>query len=182
MGTPASPVRIRGVVYPSVKAAAEALGVSPKTVYGAVWRGREDMVGLGVGKPMPVTIRGVTYQTARHAAEALGVTVHAVHSGLCHGYIDRVGLGTNYAARKVKGGRPRAVVVAGRTFPSIAELARFLGRTAAGVRVSLAAGPVAQGRIVRAVMTEQAKREAKARALRMAETQPEQGSEKRRAA
>lgn len=176
MGVKPSPVTIQGVTYPSARAAAAALGVSPKTIYGAIYRGREGRIGVGVGAPMPVTIRGVAYPSARHAAEALGVTVHAVYSGLCKGYIDRVGLGTDYASRKVKGGRPRAVIVAGRSFQTIAELARFLGRDPSCVRVSLRSGPEAQGRIVRAVMAETARIEQ--RQIKLAEMWDQPGHQR----
>lgn len=48
----AEPVRIRGVVYPSYRAAAEALGVTQSTVSKAVSIGRADSVGLNKAKEL----------------------------------------------------------------------------------------------------------------------------------
>lgn len=42
----AMPIQIRGVVYPSARAAAEALGVSPSTIYSAIAQGKGDKIGL----------------------------------------------------------------------------------------------------------------------------------------
>ena len=165
---PTLPVKIRGVVYPSAKAAGEALGVSPKTIHGAIRRGREDFVGNGTGNPMPINVRGVTYADAKEAAQALGVEPCSVHSAITRGNPDRLGLGLDYKARVVKGGKRKPVEVAGRRFDTVADLARFLGRDPRCVRVSLNAGGVAKGRIIRAVMEASAKEEAKARKERMA--------------
>lgn len=49
-GRPVKPVTIRGVKYPSVKVAAEALGVTPPTVSKAFKDGNPDLIGL-VRKP-----------------------------------------------------------------------------------------------------------------------------------
>lgn len=76
------PVTIRGVAYPSQKAAAEALGVAKATVCAAAKRGTLDKVGLGLSQPgcepaytRPTTVAGVTYPSRKAAAEALGVTL-----------------------------------------------------------------------------------------------------------
>lgn len=165
------PVTIRGTTYPTIKAAAEALGVKLATANKAKAAGRLQWLGLGTGvnDAMPVRIRGVEYPTARHAAAALGVSQQAIWSGLARGSIDRVGLGVDYKARRTLGGKPKAVVVAGKPFKSMAELARFIGRRPCNVRVSLQSGEEARGRIIRAVLARVAEAENKARAERLAE-------------
>jgi len=74
-------VTIRGVTYPSRKAAAEALGVAGQTITNAAKSGTLDRVGRGPLKPgcdpvytLPTTVGGVTYPSRKAAAEALGVT------------------------------------------------------------------------------------------------------------
>lgn len=42
-------VKIRGIIYPSVKAAAAAHGVKENTIYEALSKNRTDGIGLGVG-------------------------------------------------------------------------------------------------------------------------------------
>jgi hypothetical protein len=76
MGAPGNPVRIRGVDYPSQKAAAEALGLKPNTIGGALRRGTIERAGLGHFTPGngEVTFRGVTYPSAAAAARAYKVT------------------------------------------------------------------------------------------------------------
>lgn len=78
------PVTIRGTTYPSVRAAADALGVTPSTIYSALGRGREDTIGIGPGhrpvenrlggNPKPITLGGVTYRSKRAASIALGMS------------------------------------------------------------------------------------------------------------
>lgn len=78
-GPTAMPVRINGAMYPSVKAAADAMGLSIQTIYGAIARGAENTVGTGretVCKP--TTIDGVTYPSRSAAARALGLKPSAV--------------------------------------------------------------------------------------------------------
>ena len=67
-------IRIRGVTYPSVKAAAEALGVTVYAIYSALTRGNIDTVGLGTSRPQPVTLDGITFPSIRAASLALGFT------------------------------------------------------------------------------------------------------------
>lgn len=75
------PVRVRGVVYPSARDAAEALGVHVTTVRKLVSRGRADMIGTGKGALMPGAIRNgskpfsvgaLTWPSVSEAARALG--------------------------------------------------------------------------------------------------------------
>lgn len=43
-------IRVRDTVYPDVHAAADALGVKVSTIWTAIKRGREEMIGLGAGR------------------------------------------------------------------------------------------------------------------------------------
>jgi len=147
------PIQIRGVHYDSARHAAEALGVSRRTVLGAVSRGRQDFCGLGVGKPMRVTIRGVTYASVKEAAQAIGVAPSTAACGLSRGDPDRIGLGLDYRARRQRGGTPpKAVTICGQHFASIGDLARAIGRDPRAVRTSLRKGETARANLVRAVL------------------------------
>lgn len=76
------PVRIRGVIHPSQRAAATALGVSEKTVRNALDAGTIDLVGLrGAGRPgKPCTYRGADYPSMTAAAIACGVSEKTVRN------------------------------------------------------------------------------------------------------
>jgi DNA-binding transcriptional LysR family regulator len=89
----AAPVRIRGVVYQSSRAAAEALGLSPSAISNALAEGRTETVGLRVprGKPRPCRINGVNYPTLTAAAQANGVGVPAIFNAIARGRAHRVG-------------------------------------------------------------------------------------------
>ena len=65
-------VLIRGILYPSVKAAAEALGVTINAIYSALARGNIDTVGTGKSQPQPVDLDGITFPSIRSASLALG--------------------------------------------------------------------------------------------------------------
>ena len=65
-------IKIRGVTYPSVKAAAASIGVSADSIYSALDRGNMDTVGLGKTKKQPVTLDGFTFPSIRAAGRALG--------------------------------------------------------------------------------------------------------------
>lgn len=65
-------VRIRGVTYPSVKVAAEALGVTINAIYSALNRGNIDTVGLGKSRPKSVELDGLSFPSIRAASLALG--------------------------------------------------------------------------------------------------------------
>lgn len=80
------PVRIRGVTYPSGKAAAEALGVASSTIASALARGPAaiERVGLGKGRPKGTSDKGgrpkkeftigpFKFPSQRAASRALGV-------------------------------------------------------------------------------------------------------------
>lgn len=69
------PTLIRGTLYPSQKAAADALGVHYTTVAKAVEAGEADRVGLaprGRRIAVPVEIDGVLYASISQASRATG--------------------------------------------------------------------------------------------------------------
>ena len=79
----AMPVMIRGVLYPSQKEAAAALGVSPSAISQRLKKkGTAETVGLGVSAGMygntnraiPITILGCEFPSRTIAAEELGNT------------------------------------------------------------------------------------------------------------
>ena len=70
------PVTIRGVEYPSIAAAGQALGVAANTISGAAARGVLDNVGTA---NRPVEIEGRVFRTATIAAYELGVSVEHVY-------------------------------------------------------------------------------------------------------
>lgn len=82
------PVCIRGVTYPSVKAATKALGLKRASISSYLRRyGHLDGVGLGIASPernqtphnmKPVTIHGAEFPTIQAAASALGVNYHGL--------------------------------------------------------------------------------------------------------
>ena len=76
MSSQACPVRIRGVTYPSQKAAADALGLHPQTITNALNRGYIDQVGLrrGGNPGKPCFYRGKSYPSRQAAATAWGVS------------------------------------------------------------------------------------------------------------
>lgn len=91
------PLRIRGVDYPSIRAAAQALGVSYSTVANALDRGTLEYIGMGTkspakGNPIAVTIRGIAYRSNVEAAAALGVSRQAVARARANDTLDSVGL------------------------------------------------------------------------------------------
>lgn len=85
---PRMPVAIRGVVYPSIKAAAEAHGCTPMAIYCALSRGRIDRIGLphtqsrhGKG----ITLGGVHYPSMRAASLSLGLREGYVADAMASG-------------------------------------------------------------------------------------------------
>ena len=65
-------VEVRGVIYPSTRAAARALGVSIDAVYSALARGSMDKLGLGTTQRKPVEIGGIPFRSMCAASRALG--------------------------------------------------------------------------------------------------------------
>jgi len=66
-------VRVRGTIYPSVQSAADALGMTTDAVYGAITRGKEDILGLGKTKPKKIVIGDTEFKSLRAASTALGL-------------------------------------------------------------------------------------------------------------
>ena len=64
-------VKVRGYIYPNVRAAAEALGVTVNAVYSALNRGNIDKLGLGKSKKEPIYLFGVSFPSMAAAALAL---------------------------------------------------------------------------------------------------------------
>lgn len=76
------PVRIRGVVYPSMAAAARAFGLSITPIQSALDSGRIDEIGIVFrkgGRPRaPCLYRGKAYPSVTDAARSCGVSKSAV--------------------------------------------------------------------------------------------------------
>ena len=80
-------INVRGVIYQSVRHAAESLGVTIAAVYSALRRGTIDSVGLGNTQRKPTELFGSKFRSLGDAGRALG---------LRRGYIQKV-LATNSA-------------------------------------------------------------------------------------
>lgn len=132
-------IRIRRRVFPTVAAAAAALGVAQSTIYEAIKSGRLDDVGRykrrGGNRPMPIAIRGRTFVDARTAAAHFGVSRAAIYQALHDGSIDRIG-------RKRIDQTPNStpITICGRTWPSVSALSRWLGWAPNYVHVARARG------------------------------------------
>jgi len=70
MPYPVTPVKIRGVVYPSMRAAATAIGVTPAAISLALKENRLETVGLHP-RAVPITIDEIRYPSIAAAARAL---------------------------------------------------------------------------------------------------------------
>lgn len=103
-------------------------------------------------KMMPIKVRGVVYANAYEVAAATGVALGTVYAAVAQGRADGIGLGM--------GTRPKPVNIAGQSFPSAADLARALGRSAVGVRYILRTGGTRLERLEREVKALAAAREA----------------------
>ena len=128
-GPSPQPVTIRGVTYPTPKAAAKACGVRVGTIYAARQNGTLDRVGLGPKwhtgashhNAVEITIRGKTYPTIADAAADLGVSANAVRIAKRKGTLDGVGL------QKARRRRSAPVTIRGVEHPSPAAAAKALG-------------------------------------------------------
>ena len=94
-------VDVRGVIYPSVKAASEALGVSIEAVYSALSRGSMDKLGLGNTRKKAVEIEGLHFSSMCEARLALGFSRSYLRTALTSGS-ERVKDRVYRAARKYK--------------------------------------------------------------------------------
>lgn len=76
-----SPVRVRGVTYPSAASAARALGISDSTISKSLRLGTEEHAGLGrrahrrvpTIPPKPVTLVGKRYSSVAEASRQTGI-------------------------------------------------------------------------------------------------------------
>ena len=119
------PTMIRGVLYPSQKAAAEAIGVTPNAVWKAVNNGTLETCGLYINNCKPVTIRGVKYASMTEAAEALGIRQTNVSRAVRRGNADTLGMGRNATTK-------RSVIVDGVEYESQYAAARAIGASLNG--------------------------------------------------
>jgi hypothetical protein len=69
-------VMVRGTIYATELAAANAFGVTVTYINRMIDQGKEDSIGLGRGgnkyTPKPYTIEGLTFKSMREASIALG--------------------------------------------------------------------------------------------------------------
>lgn len=79
------PVCIRGVHYPSITAAARALGVTDRAVHHALDEGNPDRVGTGKSRPRQFTYNGVTYRSQAACARAYGIPTNTFNDRLRQG-------------------------------------------------------------------------------------------------
>lgn len=96
------PVQIRGKVYPSVKEAADAVGVKPGAIRTALSRGRIDHVGCGRGKApqrrhgisngvrKEITLGGRTFPSYRALSRFLGKSDGYVAYALARNQLHRI--------------------------------------------------------------------------------------------
>ncbi|CAB5220310.1 hypothetical protein UFOVP233_44 [uncultured Caudovirales phage] len=94
-------VLVRGVTYPSVRACAEALGVTIFAVYSALERGALDTLGLGKTKAQPVEVEGLHFRSLSAASVTLGLNRSYLRFALASGSpvsMDRV----RFAAQRYK--------------------------------------------------------------------------------
>jgi DNA-directed RNA polymerase specialized sigma24 family protein len=94
-------IKVRGITYPSVKAASEALGVSIEAVYSALSRGSMDKLGLGNTRKKAVEIEGLHFSSMCEASLALGFSRSYLRTALTSGS-ERVKDRVYRAARKYK--------------------------------------------------------------------------------
>lgn len=87
-------LEIRGVVYPTARAAAEAHGVTHSAILAAIRNGTLHRVGTGrTGvEPMPIRIRGEVFENAHLAAQRFGVRATAIYQAISQNRLDRIGL------------------------------------------------------------------------------------------
>ena len=65
-------IKVRGVIYQSVRHAAESLGVTIAAVYSALRRGTMDSVGLGNTQRKPTELFGLKFASLSDACRVLG--------------------------------------------------------------------------------------------------------------
>lgn len=119
-------ITIRGTEYPSVKAAAEALGVTSNQIYYYMYRGQLDAVGLP--KEYIIKIGKTIYKSVEEAAAGSGYTKAAIYTALSRGKMHTIGTGSGGVGvkkRPMADGRPnhraRPFEMGGMSFISITE-------------------------------------------------------------
>lgn len=78
-------VEVRGVIYPSVKATSEALGITRDAVYSALARGKMDGLGLGHNRRKTIELAGVVFPSISAASKALGFSRSYLRTALTSG-------------------------------------------------------------------------------------------------
>jgi hypothetical protein len=78
-------IKVRGITYPSTRAASRALGVSIDAVYSALARGSMDKLGLGTTQRKPVEIEGIPFRSMCAASRALGFSRSYLRTALTAG-------------------------------------------------------------------------------------------------
>lgn len=88
---------------------------------------------------MRVRVRGTTYESVKDCAAALGVSPKTVYTAVNYGNPDKIGTGRprppGSGNQNIDNSKP--VTIAGKHFPSISALARFLGRDISCTRKAL---------------------------------------------
>ncbi len=122
------PVVIKGVEYPSMKAAAEILGVHRQTIKFAMKRGTLNFIGLKRhGLRKPVTIRGIEYPSIDAAASVLGVHRTTISVAIKNGTLSTVG---------------KLVMIRGVEYRSFSDASRTLGVTPSTVALAAREGRI----------------------------------------
>ena len=78
-------VDVRGVIYPSVKATSEALGITRDAVYSALSRGKMDGLGLGYSRRKAIEIEGLSFASISAGSRALGFSRSYLRTALTSG-------------------------------------------------------------------------------------------------
>ena len=85
-------VRVRDKIYKSVKEVAEVFDMTEEGVYGAISKGKADLIGLGKTKPKKVIIGPVEFRSMRSASEALGLPRKAYADIISRGGAKRIAM------------------------------------------------------------------------------------------
>jgi hypothetical protein len=78
-------ISIRGIIYPSICAAARALGVTRSTVYKALELGQLDGVGLGKTKARAFEYEGIVYKSQAACARVYKIPTNTFNDRLLQG-------------------------------------------------------------------------------------------------
>lgn len=119
---------VRGVTYATVRACADDLGVTQKTVRRALREGRAATLGLGAGKghAMPVRIAGRDFPSLQAAAAHFGCTASAISKAVDDGDPDRI---ARSRKGRYHGGLNRPFTMGGLSFSSMRAASLAIGRS-----------------------------------------------------